>query len=44
MADNIVGYNDLLDLIQNQRALAEFVAKINADYQTVINDVEFARE
>ena len=44
MADNIVGYNDLLDLIQNQRVLAEFVAKINADYQTVINDVEFARE
>lgn len=43
MADTL-GYNDLLDLIQNQRALAELVAKVKTDYQTVINDVAFARD
>lgn len=43
MADTL-GYNDLLDLIQNQRALAELVAKIKTDYQTVIDDVEFAKD
>ena len=43
MADTL-GYNDLLDLIQNQRALAELVATIKTDYQTVINDVEFAKD
>lgn len=39
-----VGYDDLKDLIQNQRALAELVAKMKADYDTVKNDMDFARE
>lgn len=42
MADTL-GYNDLMDLIQNQRALAELVAKIKMDYNDVMDDMDFAR-
>lgn len=36
-------YNDLYDLIQNQRILAEQVWGINADYEKIKEDIEFAK-
>lgn len=39
-----LGYNDLNDLIQNQRALAELVNKIKDQYDLVQDDINFARE
>lgn len=38
------GYNDLNDLIQNQRALAELVHEINGKYILLQTDMEYAKE
>lgn len=38
-----LGYNDLNDLIQNQRALAELVHDIKDHYDEFQKDIEFAR-
>ena len=37
-------YNDLQDLIQNQRALAEMIHSVNEKYDVVLEDIEFAKE
>lgn len=39
-----LSYNDLQDLIQNQRALAEMVHAVNEKYNIVLEDIEFAKE
>ena len=39
-----LGYNDLQDLIQNQRALAELVNLVKAEYDIVLEDIDFAKE
>lgn len=37
-------YNDLQDLIQNQRALAELVHSVNDKYNIVLDDINFAKD
>lgn len=39
-----IGYNDLNDLIQNQRALAELVYGIKSHYDEFQSDIEYAKE
>lgn len=39
-----LGYNDLNDLIQNQRALAELVHGIKEHYDEMKSDIEYVRE
>lgn len=39
-----LAYDDLQDLIQNQRALAELVQKVKDQYDVVVDDINFAKE